>query len=543
LESLTKDAGHVTIILFSLLLGGMVGVIAKSGASWAIAEKVSRYATTPRRGQLIGWVLGLLIFFDDYANALICGSTLRPITDRLRISREKLAYIVDSTAAPVASLAIISTWIGTEIGYIGDQLTTLGIEGDPYLLFLKTIPFRFYPILALFLGFMVAATGRDFGPMAAAEVRARRGEGVVRKGAALLTEFAEEETRKRSGVWYHAAIPIAVVVFVMLGGLYVTGWQAVNGGKDLHVETLLGQAAAPTALNLLAATWLGFLVFLMFAAIVVKKQGFRLDNPRGRWYLLILDTIALGGILILLHETYGFVTTCPASLREIFGRADSYAALIWASFLGSITALLLVTGERVMRLRQAIEAWLSGMKSMMLAVVVLTLAWSLGSICSDLQTSAYLVGLLEGSFPPKLLPMMVFAVSAAISFATGTSWGTMGILFPIVVPLAHHLAPGNELILVGTISSILAGSVFGDHCSPISDTTIMSSMASSSDHIDHVKTQIPYALLAGIVGMILGDLATACHLYGAWTALFLSGGVITLFLFLFGRKVDAPPPK
>jgi Na+/H+ antiporter NhaC len=199
-----------------------------------------------------------------------------------------------------------------------------------------------------------------------------------------------------------------------------------------------------------------------------------------------------------------------------------------------VTALVLAAGGRVLDLSQAVGAAIQGMKSMLLAAVILTLAWSIGAVTDLMHTAPYLVDLLGDALEPRLLPVLVFLFSAAASFATGSSWGTMGIVMPLVIPLAHALAPGNEVVLVGTISSVLAGSVWGDHCSPISDTTVLSSMASSSDHMDHVRTQLPYALLVGGVGMLVGDLPTA---YGLpwWISWILGTAVLAVLLRTRGR--------
>ena len=222
--------------------------------------------------------------------------------------------------------------------------------------------------------------------------------------------------------------------------------------------------------------------------------------------------VVIGGVLFFIftggkqaaEEAGGAV-----GLKEIVGSADSYSALLWASALGLATAVILGVGQRLVSLGQAVEAAVLGIKSMLLAAIILTLAWAIGSITGELHTADFLVHLLGDSLAPHWLPALVFIFAGLTSFATGSSWGTMGILVPLVIPLAHTLAPGSEIILMGAISSVLAGAVWGDHCSPISDTTVLSSMASSSDHVDHVNTQLPYAMLVGGVGLVVGDVATA----------------------------------
>lgn len=457
-----QDAGHASLMLFTLLLGGMVGVVTRAGGAQGIANSVTHLATTPRRGQLATWLLGVLVFFDDYANTLVVGPTMRPITDRLRISREKLAFIVDATSAPVASVALVSSWIGVEVGYIHGQFEALQIDRDAYWVFVQTLPYRFYPFLMLFLGFLLVALGRDFGPMLRAERRARREGKLLADGATPATDFETAEMAPapdRPQRWINAALPILVVLATVMIGLYATGLASVR---------------------------------------------------------------ALGE---------------EESLRSIIGRADSFQALLWGSFAGGVTAILLALLQRILNLAQALQAWMLGLRSMLYALVILVLAWALGDMCkTDLHTGDYLVRILGPSLRAEFLPVLVFLVAAITSFATGTSWGTMGILFPLVVPLAHGIAPGDTHLLLGAISGILAGSVWGDHSSPVSDTTILSSLASSCDHMDHVRTQLPYAFLVALVSMLLGDLPTALGWYGPWVALALGALILTFTVLLLGRR-------
>lgn len=478
------DPDHAAIVIFSLLIGGIVGIIGRNGGTYGIVERLSPYATTRRRGQLATYAQGLAIFFDDYASTLIVGNTMRPVTDRLRVSREKLAYIVDSTSAPVASLTFVSTWVGYEISLIADGLQSAAesvAATDPVLaaelasasafsVFIDTIPYRFYPLLALALVFIVIWMRRDFGPMHAAEVRAASGGGLYRPGALLMTDTAGGAMEPKAGVpmrWLNAGLPILTVVLGVIAGLYFSGREALGEG-----------------------------VF---------------------------------------------------TLREIFGEANSFHVLLWASLLGTLVAALLTVGQRILTLQETINAWLAGLRSMVLAMVILVLAWSLGQTAEALGTAQFVSSVIEGNVPVRLLPVLVFAVAAAISFATGTSWGTMAILLPLVIPLGAELtvagemgAEGHYTILLGVVSSVLAGSIFGDHCSPISDTTVMSSMASACDHLDHVRTQMPYALLVAVVGMSLGDIPTAYGL-SPWISLTVGVLVLVLFVRFVGRPSNGAP--
>jgi Na+/H+ antiporter NhaC len=479
------ESDKVSILLFTLLLGGMIGVISKSGGVLGIVQALARFATNRRRGQIVAWAMGIVIFFDDYSNTLIVGPTMRPVTDRLRISREKLAYIVDTTAASIASIALVSSWIGFEVSLIGDGLASAGIDRDAYGTFLRTILYCFYPWFALVFCFLIGAMNRDFGSMLRAERRARDGQ-VLSPTAAPLSDFdtaAFAPVPDRPHRWWNAVIPVGVLTTYIFFGLWSSGRAALAAAGDP-----LGLAGAGEIL------WSGNL---------------------------------------LQH------------LGTVFGFADSFEVLLQASMIGCLTAFLLAFAQRALTLTQGLQAWINGIKAMIPAFVVLALAWAIGLVCQELQTADYLVGLLSEILRPAWLPTLIFLSSAAISFATGTSWGTMAILVPIVVPLAHQVS-GTDLmspsaadgILFGSIASVLAGAVFGDHCSPISDTTIMSSMASSSDHIDHVRTQLPYALCGGAAAVVLGTLPAG---FGLPPWIGLMAGVLAMIgtVRLLGRPVSA----
>jgi Na+/H+ antiporter NhaC len=275
-----------------------------------------------------------------------------------------------------------------------------------------------------------------------------------------------------------------------------------------------------------------------------------MEPPEGkphRWInagipVLTVIVLALIGIYATGRASLG---DQPATLRGIVGGADPFRTLLWAAFGGCIVAIGLALAQRILTLNQAIEAWVGGMRSMFLAIIILTLAWSLGGVTEALGTGPYLSQVLGDTLPVTLLPVIVFVVGAIISFATGTSWGTMAILFPVVIPLAVAMGAGagfdggeHYTILLGVISSIMAGSIFGDHCSPISDTTVMSSMASACDHIDHVRTQLPYALIVAVVAMAVGDIPTAFGL-PPWISLLVGIAILYAVLRIFGKPVDA----
>ncbi len=481
------NADHIAIIVFSLLLGGMVGVMSRGGGTQGVVDQLSKFATTRKKGQLFSWASALFIFFDDYANTLIRGNALRPMTDRLQISREKLAYIVDSTAAPLAVCAVITTWIGFEITQIQNALSGLAEQttdaalatqlqagaDNAFIIFLHSIPYLFYPILALAFVLMTIVMRKEFGPMLTAERRAYSGKGVIREGSMPATDTSlaslqpEEDKPKR---WYNAGIPVISVIIVALYGLYSTGAASLEAGES--------------------------------------------------------------------------------GITAIIGNADPFAALLWASFTGCAVAIGLVVFQKVLTVNQALESWVGGIQSMLMAVIILILAWGLGAVTQEVGTGTYLASLLEDTLPLALLPGLVFFIAAVTAFSTGTSWGTMAILFPVVVPLSIAMGAGIGFaggehygILLGAISSVMAGAVFGDHCSPISDTTVLSSMSSACDLIDHVRTQLPYALVVAVVALIVGEIPAAFEMiHPVWGLL---TGLIILYLILryYGEDPETIPAQ
>ena len=469
---------HIAIIVFSLVLGGMVGVITRSGGTQGIVDFLSRYADDSRRGQLATWAMGVFIFFDDYANTLIVGNTMRPLTDKLRISREKLSYLVDSTAAPVANIAIISTWIGYELGLISQSFDALKVDMNPYLIFIQTIPFNFYPIYALILGFLIALLLRDFGPMRQAEIRANTTGEVLSPTATPLSEVdssdinADPDKPKR---WYNAFIPVLTVIIVVCVGLIYTGW------------------------------------------VSVQEQN-----------------IAISGQPFI------------RQLSLLVGNSDAFGVLSWAAFSGSIIAIILAVSQRLLRLSESIDAWVKGIRSMLMAALILVSAWAIGTICQDLYTADYIIDIIQRFLTPHWLPLLIFLAAAAISFSTGTSWGTMAILMPVAIPLAYKFPQMDSAIdaahamglLLSSTAAVLAGATFGDHCSPISDTTIMSSMASGADHIDHVRTQLPYALAAGLIACIFGYIPVG---FGISNWIVFPLGIVAIFLLV--RFVGKPSAR
>jgi Na+/H+ antiporter NhaC len=457
------DHDHASIVIFTLMIGGMVGIISKNGGTQGIVKGIVGWARNGVRGQVAAWALGLLIFFDDYANTLVVGKTMRPVTDSLRISREKLAYIVDSTAAPVACVALATTWIGYEVGLIGDASRLLaGFEESAYSMFLNSLQFSFYPFLTILFVWLVAVMKRDFGPMYTAERRARE-----------------------TGAVSH-----------------VSGDTSTLDAESREITPIPGK-------------------------------------PQRALNAIVPVVVLIGGVLVGL-----FLTGEGENIREILGSADSYKSLMGGSLAGVLVAIALSVGQRILTLEQSIEAWYAGLKSMMFAMIILILAWALSSVTEVLHTAEFLVSILGDALAPGLVPTLVFLLAAATSFATGTSWGTMGILMPLVLPLAWAVMGVNGMagpeyyyILYSTVSCVLAGAVWGDHCSPISDTTILSSMASSCDHIEHVRTQLPYAVSVGTISVVIGSMPTGFGF--PWWISMIAGGIVSYLLIrVLGREIE-----
>lgn len=439
-----NDIDHISIILITLFISGMVGVISTNGGLLGLIEQIKRWANSRKSIQLSTVFMGFVIFFDDYANTLIVGNTMRSLTDKAKISREKLAYLVDATAAPLASIALISAWIGYEVGLIGTAIESIDGLSEPYIIFLNSIAYSFYPVLTLIFVIFIAYTGKDFGPMLTAEKRAISGELSVNVPESLIIA-----SDSRQSSYLNALLPII---------------------------TLIGS---------------------VFVGIILTGQG--------------------------------------NTITEILASANSLVALLFGGFLGSIVAIIMTVTQKIQSLEDTINSWTNGLSRVISALVILVLSWALAEITKELNTANYLATIIGDGIYPAILPAVVFLLAGIISLGTGTSWGTMGILMPLVVPVSWSLVstnngfvnPEDMHIIYSSISCVLAGAVWGDHCSPISDTTILSSMASQCNHVEHVRTQMPYALVVGITAL-LGTLATGLGL--SWWSVF----IITTALLWFG---------
>ena len=442
----TMEGIDVYIILFICLLGALVQVIANSGASAAYGRWGSTRLKTRRSTLLATSVLGVLIFIDDYFNCLTVGTVMRLLSDRQKISRAKLAYIIDSTAAPVCILAPISSWAAA----VGSNLRGTGAFTSDFSAFCATIPYNLYALLTIGMVVYLSVRDRDFGPMRKQELLARE------------LDYAQEEPVQQdvpNGKVSDMIIPIvALIIITILGMLYNGGFF----GGDYHMDII------------------------------------------------------------------GALGNCVAA-----------EALTWGGLCALILAFLMYVPRRLMSFKKFMDGVTEGMKNMVPSCAILILAWTISGVCRDqLLTAEYIRDLMAASsIPGFLLPVIIFVVAAFLSFSIGTAWGTFGILIPIVIPVATALSPN---LLIVALSATLSGSVFGDHCSPISDTTILSSTGAECDHMLHVSTQLPYALCSASCAAI-GYIAAGLTDGNLIMTLGISFGALAVLLLALTQKTTETP--
>ena len=473
------SAEHAGVVLFTLLLGGTIGLVQKSGGALGLANLVRGLFTSRRSGSLSTMGLGSLLFFDDYSSILIVGNSLRPLVAAVGLSAAKFAYIAHVMGVVLASLAPLSSWVGLQTGTLAarEQLAALPAVGggaaaapppptpsSASCARSRTASSRFDPRVP----HRRRAGDEDFGPMLDEEKRAVTigGGGVM----AMEAEAAEEAERRRrvdpGGVLraVNALLPTGVVMVTAFCGMVYQGQVAI-------AALPASQAVEPTLVNCLRF-------------------------------------------------------------------ADSVAALIWGSAAGWLASLGCVLGQRLLSLGEAMEAWTAGTKEVLEPVFVLLLAWALGAVIADVGTAEFLASALQGGLPAWSLPALISVICFAISFACGSSFGTCGIVFPLVGPLAWQLSGGDMGFLHQCFGAIFGASTFGNICSPISDTSILTVLATRCDLATHIRTILPYAALAGVVSLVFGDLAVGLGLYGPTAALAACAAVLATFKLVVGRKAD-----
>ncbi|MFD1037834.1 Na+/H+ antiporter NhaC family protein [Virgibacillus byunsanensis] len=440
------DPWNARFLVMTALLGTGAAFMFKTGGSEGLIKVLEKKLTTRKRVLFLPYLLGIVIFFNDYVNSVIVGNASKDITAKHKVSREKLSYILDSTASPMATIGPVSDWIGFQVSLIAAAIASASIIGiEPYFAFLQSIPWNFYAILCLAAVPMIII-GKDFGPMAKAERRAQSTGKLIPDGSTPLSSIEQDlgEPYKKEGSVWNFVLPLVTLISVSVWGLWYSG-----GGST------------------------------------------------------------------------------GKSLMDALADTDVAVALTWGAFAMTLVGIVLALIQG-MGLKKCEDTLLGGIRTMLPALVIIVLAWSIGTVTSELGTAEFVVNATQSWMTATLVPFLVFVIGMFIAFATGTSWGTMSILTPIAVPLAFTLG-GEDLIPI-VIGAIFAGAIFGDHVSPISDTTVMASIFAGSDHIAHVNTQIPYALVpAGIAGVLY----LSYSLIGSSIVLLISGIIIQFFVFRY----------
>ena len=459
--SAASDPINVQILAFVALILVTISILIASGGLQGIVDRLARFARGARSTQLATALMGLAVFIDDYANTMIVGSSMRPVCDRHRVSREKLAFLVDATSAPVAGLAVISTWIGYEVGLFREVAGTLGIERTGYSMFFDALGFRFYCILMIIFVLANVISGSEFGAMARAESRARMTGALWAPGARPISPEAAQGLDRARVAARTAVIPMAGLFVVLLAGLWLDG-----------------------------------------------KGGCLADLLR------------------------------PGAWRAVIGRAENNILILaMASAASLIAAVGCSIAVARLRPRDLLPVVGAGLRGSLLPIAILIMAWSLKSTCDALATGTFLVDAVGEVLSPFIFPALVFLLAGLTSFATGTSWGTMAILIPTAIPIAHQLDGGlYGITTMMSLGAVLDGAILGDHCSPISDTTIMSSIASGCDHLHHVSTQIPYSLTVGAIALVAGYLPGAVGVPSPLSLLAGAGLIVGGFMCLRRRQ-------
>lgn len=482
----TQIADNGALLLFLALLGALTVVIAIAGGSRAYAEWVSKHVKNARLASILTAVLGILIFVDDYFNCLTVGAVMRPITDRFHISREKLSWIIDSTAAPVCIIAPVSSWAVAVGGYLGE---------DGFSTFVQSIPYNFYALLTIFFVFFMLITKLDYGSMRAAEEACAQGrdvDDIPREGSALAavstTRLPEKNVEAYEGD--HPGVPSVVTEEADID-------DAASGAIDEYKGLSISENGR---------------VFDLIVPIVVLIV------------FSILGMMYVGGFF----EGVDFATAVGE---------DPVTGLCIGSCVALVVSAAMFLPRKLTTLEGFVEGISEGVRSMVGAIMILVLAWSLGGLCRHLLgTGEFVSGVLNGlGVGLTLLPAIIFLVAAFIGFAMGTSWGTIALILPIVI----GVFPTDDPLFLVAVGSTLAGAVYGDHISPISDTTILSSAGAKCNHLRHVATQIPYATLVMItcfIGYIVAGFTGNPWISLALGAVIIVVAVITLHKLNFGVK-------
>jgi len=466
---------NVQVLILCVAVGGMEGVIRRSGGFEATARKLTRKINSPRKANLVSQLFCTLFFFDDYANALISGPVLTPVTDKAGVSREKLSYIVDSTAAPLAGIAVISSWVAVEVSVIQEGLDAIGSNASAFHIFFNSIPYCFYCIFAIVFIILLTITGREYGPMLQAERRARAGH-PVKKGTQVVTDRPEELPgyNHTDRQWRRILLAFGSVLLMLifdLAAFYITG-------RATAIET----------------------------GLIAPEAGFSFAN-----------------------------------LSTIIGCADTIQIVMEGAFLAGFAALVLGVCMNLFSLHDGILAWVDGAISLMPTIIVLILAWTLSDCVSQLGSVYFVVDAISAGIPKLLVPTLIFLTCCLVSFATG-SYGCMFMVMPMAVPIVAAVGgiaadPSADPFMLACVAAVLSGSIFGDHCSPMTDCTILAALGAGCETMDHVKTQMPYALTVAITTVVCGTLLTSLTGIPVWAALLVGIVLMAAVVRFVGKKV------
>ena len=457
---------NASVLILCVAVGGMVEVLRCTGGFAVLAGRLVRRINSPRKANIISQLFCTLFFFDDYANALISGPVLQTMTDKAGLSRARLSYIVDSTAAPVAGIAVVSSWVAVEVSVIDEGLALAGLGMSGFELFLHSIPYCFYCLFALAFMLLSSVMGREYGPMLTAEREARR----ARREKAADAEAENAPADKRDGRR----------VFVC--------------------------------------------VFSVALLLVTAMLSF---YTSGRAEAVELGLIAPGAPFTL------------ATVSTAVAQADTIFLVLRAALLCGLAAIALTKLLRLGSVGEGIKAWLHGAEALMPTIVILLLAWSLADVVKNLGTVYYVVEIISAGVPAFLVPSLIFVCCCLISFASG-SYGCMFMVMPMAIPIASAVVgaenlSGDSSFLLLCVALVLSGSIFGDHCSPMTDCTVLAALGSGCNIMEHVRTQLPYAMTVAAVTIVFGTLLTALGM-SVWLSLALGCAAMAALLLVIGKK-------
>jgi len=494
------DIDHGYVYLFTLFLSGLVGMLQRSGGMIGFTKSIAKYAKSPRAGQVATFCICCCVFFDDYTNLLLTGSSMRPLTDILFISREKISFLVDATAAPLASLTPISSWVGFEVGLIQTQIDRLAdlygeenltIETSSIAVFLESIKYRYYPIFMLILMPLLIYSQRDFGPMLIAErktqvyQRSDGGDGKTKQGSGDQGQQENQPKKDTPQRYWNMAVPIALLVFFIFYLLIKTGED--GSGEQSFTEKIEASDSYSALLwGTMGATGVTFLFYL-----VQFVQDGEMVLPT--WPVI---KAMFGGS----KAKSGDEAQTSYSVKDSNSNVDISEE--------EETALIVAPSKprSLMSIYDSVEAFLFGMGRVFPALIVLTLAWASGSIMVAVGADRLFSKWITEGVSAEAMPTLSFLISVFMALATGSSWGTMTILFPLLCVPTYQVSNGDPTIFYATVAGILSGSVAGDHVSPISDTTVLSSLSCGCKLLNHVVTQAPYSAVVILVSILFGTL-------------------------------------